>query len=246
MTKESVTYVTEMELVLMYEEWVDVLHKTDLFRNINKEELLVMLHCLSPRIRKYDKNEIVSIEGHDIDGIGVVLSGALTISKDNFDGSRVIINKLDSGDMFGEIAAFSERRLWPATVQAQGECHVMFMPPEKIVGSCQNACLSHKLLIMNMLKIVSNKAMNLNRKIEYLSIKSIREKICKFLMEQYKKQQSTTLHLNMNRNEMADFLNVTRPSLSREMSFMKDEGIIDYYRSSIKILDLDKLGECLS
>jgi CRP-like cAMP-binding protein len=97
-----------------------------------------------------------------------------------------------------------------------------------------------------MLKIVSNKAMNLNKKIEFLSIKSIREKLCKYLMEQYRKQKSNTLHLNMNRNEMSDFLNVTRPSLSREMSNMKDEGIIDYYRSSIKILDLDKIGNCAS
>lgn len=230
--------------MIMYEEWMDVLNKTDLFNNINKEELLGMLYCLSPKIKKYEKNEIISMEGHDIGGIGVVLSGSLTISKDSFDGSRVIISKLLPGDMFGEIAAFSERRLWPATVEAQSEAHVMFMPPEKIVGSCQNACLSHRLLIMNMLKIVSNKAMNLNKKIEYLSIKSVREKICKFLMEQYKKQKSTTLHLDMNRNEMSDFLNVTRPSLSREMSVMKDEGIIDYYRSSIKILDLDKLGSC--
>jgi CRP-like cAMP-binding protein len=230
----------------MYQQWVDVLYKTDLFTNINKEELLGMLYCLSPKIKKYEKNEIVSIEGHDINGIGVILSGVLTISKDNFDGSRIIINKMEPGNMFGEIAAFSERRLWPATVEAQTECHVMFMAPEKIVGSCQNACLSHRLLIMNMLKIVSNKAMNLNKKIEYLSIKSIREKICKYLMEQYRKQKSTTLHLNMNRNEMSDFLNVTRPSLSREMSFMKDEGMIDYYRSSIKILDLDKIGNCVS
>ena len=230
----------------MYKEWVDVLYKTDLFTNIEKEELLGMLYCLSPQIKKYEKNEIISMEGHDIGGIGVILSGVLTLSKDSFDGSRIIIAKLEAGDMFGEIAAFSERRLWPASVQAQGECHVMFMAPEKIVGSCQNACLSHRLLIMNMLKIVSNKAMKLNRKIEYLSIKSIREKICKFLMEQYKKQKSTTLHLNMKRNEMSDFLNVTRPSLSREMSFMKDEGLIDYYRSSIKILDLEKIGNCTS
>lgn len=230
----------------MYEEWVDILDETDLFKNIKKDELLGMLYCLRPNIKKFEKNEIVSMEGHDINGIGVILSGVLTISKDNYDGSRVIISKLKSGDMFGEIAAFSERRLWPATVQAQNECSVMFMAPEKIVGSCQNACLSHRMLIMNMLKIVSNKAMKLNKKIEYLSIKSIREKICKYLMEQYKKQKSTSLHLNMNRNEMSDFLNVTRPSLSREMAFMKDEGIIDYYRSSIKILDLDKIGNCLN
>ncbi|QQY78820.1 winged helix-turn-helix domain-containing protein [Keratinibaculum paraultunense] len=41
---------------------------------------------------------------------------------------------------------------------------------------------------------------------------------------------------------MADFLNVSRPSMCREMSRMKDEGVIDYHRSTIKIKDVEALG----
>ena len=47
--------------------------------------------------------------------------------------------------------------------------------------------------------------------------------------------------LAMNRNEMADFLNVARPSLSREMCRMRDEGIIDFHRSSVRIMDMEAL-----
>jgi CRP-like cAMP-binding protein len=122
----------------------------------------------------------------------------------------------------------------------------MFMPSERIVGLCPTGCSGHKTLLNNMLRIVSNKAISLNEKIEYLSVRSIREKISKYLIAQYKQQKSTTLFLNMNRNEMADFLNVTRPSLSREMSFMKEEGLIDYHRSSVKILNLEKISTYLS
>jgi DNA-binding transcriptional regulator LsrR (DeoR family) len=47
----------------------------------------------------------------------------------------------------------------------------------------------------------------------------------------------------MNRQELAEFLNVKRPSLSRELSNMQKEKIIEVYRSSVKILDMDKLCE---
>ncbi|NLO93742.1 MAG: winged helix-turn-helix domain-containing protein, partial [Clostridiaceae bacterium] len=53
-----------------------------------------------------------------------------------------------------------------------------------------------------------------------------------------------TVKLPMNRSQLADYLNVSRPSMSREMARMKDEGIIDYYLSAVKILDFDKLKKC--
>jgi len=60
-------------------------------------------------------------------------------------------------------------------------------------------------------------------------------------MEQHKKTGRTLFVLPMNRNDMADFLNVSRPSMCREMSRMKDEGIIDYHRSTIDIRDIEAL-----
>jgi CRP-like cAMP-binding protein len=89
--------------------------------------------------------------------------------------------------------------------------------------------------------IVSERAIALSRKVEYLSIKSIRGKISTYLLEQYKKAGKAIFMLPMNRNEMADFLNVSRPSLSREMCKMRDEGIIDFHRASILVKDVRAL-----
>ncbi|MBV1757923.1 MAG: Crp/Fnr family transcriptional regulator [Dethiosulfatibacter sp.] len=230
----------------MYEVWMDVLMKTELFKNIPENDLKSMVYCLSPMVKEYRKGELVAIEGHKIKGIGLLLKGNLTISKDVIDGTSLIMKKIESGDMFGEIAAFAEKEVWPATVTAHQDSHVMFIPSERIVGLCPTGCIGHKTLLNNMLRIVSNKAINLNEKIEYLSVRSIREKISKYLIAQYKQQKSTTLFLNMNRNEMADFLNVTRPSLSREMSYMKEEGLIDFHRSSVKILNLERISTYLN
>jgi CRP-like cAMP-binding protein len=92
-----------------------------------------------------------------------------------------------------------------------------------------------------MLRIVSDRALFLNKKLEYLSIKNMRGKICAFLLEQYNRCGTTTFLLPLKRNEMADYLNVARPSLSREMGRMKEEGLIDFHKASMKLKDLEAL-----
>jgi CRP-like cAMP-binding protein len=90
-----------------------------------------------------------------------------------------------------------------------------------------------------MLGIVSHQALILNRKLDYLSIKSLRGKICTFLMEEYHKNRQDTFIMSLKRSEFADFLNVSRPSLSREMCKMRDEGMIEFQRENIRITDLE-------
>ncbi len=175
--------------------------------------------------------------------LGVILSGEAAVTKETAAGNRVIMTVVGPGELFGEIAAFSENKYWPATVIAQNSCRVIFLQPEKIVGYCNNNCGRHRLLIMNMLKIISEKAFLLNRKVEYLVIKSLRGKICTYLLEQHKRTGMTTFMMPLNRSELAELLNVSRPSLSREMCRMRDEGIIDFHRSSVRIKNLDALKE---
>jgi len=225
----------------MYTRWKRQLTDCPLFTGVGVEELNTMLNCLNPVIREYKKDECLTVVGTDFDGVGVILEGEVLVTKESVAGDRMIMLVLDEGEMFGEMAAFSEEKKWPATVIAQREGRVMFLPPEKIVGNCHRQCPSHRLLITNMLRIVSQRALLLNKKVEYLSIKSMRGKISAFLLEQYKRFEMTTFLLPLKRNELADFLNVARPSLSREMSRMKEEGIIDFHRSSVKIRDLEAL-----
>lgn len=225
----------------MYEKWLGTINKCNLFQGIAAEGLQAMLECMKPRLGKYGKGENITLEGDKFEGIGVMLSGEAAVTKENAAGNRVIIAMIGPSDMFGEIAAFSGRKIWPATVVAQGKCEVIFLPPEKIVSDCEKLCMSHKVLVNNMLRIVSDKALMLNRKVEYLTIRSLRGKISRFLIDQQKMADSNTFIMSMNRNELADFLNVSRPSLSREMARMAEEGIIEFYRSSVRIKNMESL-----
>lgn len=212
-----------------------------LFDNIPENELGVLLDCFNPRIRKLGKNDIANAAGDPFEGIGVVLTGQAAVVKESAAGNRIILAMLKPGDLFGEMAAFSGSGQWPATVVAQTSCSIMYMPPDKILGQCERPCSSHRTLIMNMLGILSKKALALSRKLEYLTIKSMRGRIANFLLEQFKTIGKTTFLLPMNRNELADFLNVSRPSLSREMCRMRDEGLLDFHRASVQLKNIEAL-----
>lgn len=81
----------------------------------------------------------------------------------------------------------------------------------------------------------------LNRKVNYLMIKSLRSRICALLLEYHQKEGRDIFTLPMNRNGMADFLNVSRPSMSRELRRLQEEGVIEYHLATFRILDSSAL-----
>jgi CRP-like cAMP-binding protein len=221
-----------------------VLSKSPLFEGISGDQLELLLNCLKPKIETYKRNDLIAIAGNKFDSLGILLQGEATINKENALGNRVMIAMLEPGDMFGEVLIFSGETCWPSTIQAQKACKVLYLSSERIIGECKNVCPWHHMLIENMLKIISQKALILNKKVEYLTIGGVREKVSAFLLEQYKRFGKPAFTLPMNRNEMAEFLNVSRPSLSREMCRMRNKGIIDFHMSEVKIIDIERLKQC--
>jgi len=225
---------------------IEILLKVPLFRAIEKTELEYILMCLGPIIKKYDKGEFITIEGDPFEGLGIVIDGKVNVTKSNEAGEQIIMAQMKKTGVFGEMVAFSSHKVWPATVIAVTNCEIMTVRPEVIITNCQKMCIGHKQLMINMLEIVSDKALGLNRKVNYLSIKSMRGKIAKYLMEEYKKTEKIMFEIGYNRNELAEFLHVSRPSMSRELSRMKEEGIIDYHQSTFKVIDVQALSDFAS
>lgn len=228
----------------MYTKWTNLLLQTDLFKNIEREELIRMLTCLRPRIVSFKYKENIHIDMSESPEMGIILKGEVAVIKDNLAGDRIFMSKLKSGDIFGEITAFSNGEAL-ATIEPITDSTILFLPSCKIVGICPKVCIGHEMIIRNMLEIVSRKAVDLNKKVEMLSLKSIREKIGNYLLELYNEELNHSFTIPLKRHELAEFLNIPRPSLSRELKKMKEEGIIDFYMNSFRIVDFEELKKCI-
>ena len=104
----------------MYNEWIGKLRGNALFAHIDADELGRMLACLRPKTVRYKKNEIIAAGGSAYDGIGIVITGEVLITRENAAGDRLIMQKLASGRLFGETFAFAQVDTWPVTIVAAG------------------------------------------------------------------------------------------------------------------------------
>lgn len=225
----------------MNENYLKALSKCRLFNNIDESELKDLMSCLKPAFKCYSRNSIVVNNGDKLDSLGIILEGEASIFKESISGNRLLIKNLREGEMFGEVAVFAGKSEWPALVQAITPLAACFIPKERITAQCANACRWHHTMINNMLELVAQRALVLSKKLEYISIKTMRSKLCSYIYEQFRRSRTMTLMLPLNRMQLADFLNVSRPSMSRELARMREEGIIDYHMSTVKILDIERL-----
>jgi len=227
------------------EQYYPVLLKCSLLKNIKQNEYHSLLQCINYHTKKFQTNEYVFMAGDNINYVGIVLSGSLEISKENLAGSRHIIDFLVASNVFAEGIVCTSERISPVTVRAKEDSTILFIPFERLIKSCGNSCSFHIQLIQNMMMLLGEKNFILNRKIELLNLKGMREKLATYLLYEVQKQNSLTFQIIPNRNELAAYLNLSRTSMSRELARMKELGIIDYYLNTFKILSLDALKACL-
>jgi len=227
------------------DKYDSVLKNCALFRGIDEKDYGSLLSCLGTQVKSYEAEEYIFFAGDIISSVGIVLTGIVEVMKENLAGNKHILAFLEPSHLFAEGIVCTVKRISPVTVQVKEAAKILFIPYERIIKSCGNSCVFHISLIQNMMVVLGEKNVNLNRKLELLTLKGMREKIASYLINEAKERGSSMFLIVQNRSELADFLNVSRTSMCRELARMKDEGLIDFYGHSFKIIDEKRLAECL-
>ncbi|MDF2822169.1 MAG: hypothetical protein K0R15_2617 [Clostridiales bacterium] len=235
-----------MKVGVSMEQYIDIIMKCPLFNDINKEELLHLINCLNVRVKSYKSDEYVFLTGDEVNYIIIILSGSIEALKENLAGNRHIIALLEPSDLFGEGIVCTKKRISPISTRAKENSTLLFIPYEKVTISCGNACTFHNHLVRNMMLLLGEKNYILNKKMDLLMLKGMREKLASYLLNETHIHKALTFNITLNRTELAEYLNVSRTSMCRELGRMQDEGIIDYYQNSFKIISPSLLKECLA
>ena len=219
-----------------------LLKKNKLFYNFEDKEINKIFDCLNGHINKYSRGRVVAEIGASVTEIGIILTGAAVkfIQKPN--GELENCGELYAGDMFGEVEGYTGDRTYNSSVVVAEESTILYISVDTIVKQCSNTCACHQKLLENVLSCLAERIDNINNDAKYLKIKSMRGKISKLFYDRYLAQGTETIHLGFNRNEMAEYLNVSRPSMSREMIAMREDGIISFRKDEIVIHNVDELA----
>lgn len=222
-------------------KYLEIIGSSILFQGLDLEEVNKLLKLESYTITSFSPEEIIAFEGDDCKELGFILEGQINIEKMFSSGKTAYINSFSPGNIFGEAILFSKKHEYPATITAIKKSTIMFLTRQHI----QRIMATNDFVFNNFTNLLSDRILMLSKRVSFLSLDSIKKKLAFFLLDYSKLNNSNEFIVREDRQKMSEILNVTRPSLSRELSNFKDEGIIDYNKNTFTILSMDKLKEIL-
>ena len=207
---------------------------TSLFDNFDFEDFEKVMTCLSAKHVTFKKNDVIMIAERWPNHVGLLTSGMLKIVKEDENGNSPIITYIQAPTIFAEIWVWADMDYCPISAYASEDSEVIFLDSTKVGFICSTACKFHRKLMENMLRSIASKAVMLDKKVEILSKRTVREKITCFLNAH--RGNAVKFAIPYNREEMARHLAVDRSALSSELGKMRDEGLIKFNRNEFEML----------
>lgn len=209
-----------------------------LFKDIPKQELESYLAAIKARTASYKKDTFLFFEGDLPEALFVLKSGSVQIEKNGLDGKRTIMNRFEvPGTVFGEVYALLYPIPYDYSCRIISDAEILSIPTA-VFSDTETVSRVKTKVVHNLLHILAHKAYFLNQKLLIFSSFTLRKKIAVYLLQQSHGEAQVTLRLN--RESLAEYLAVPRPSLSRELMRMQKDELITIEKDSVTI-DRDKL-----
>ena len=179
----------------------------------------ILENLLDEDIKKlYEKSIVKTFERQDVvfhkeehpQYLYVLLEGQICVCDNTIDGTKNIMTIIsEPNDCFGEVYLFLDMP-FPFYAEAMKKSKVLLIPRSILSDFPQ---ISANLNVM-----LSKKAFTLSQKMKILMKDSLKEKIIEYINQQP--------GITLKRHEMASYLGVSRPALSKELYRMVDEGLL--------------------
>lgn len=206
-----------------------------IFGSLSEEELEALKMHTRIHEKNIKKNTIIFHFGDFVTETGIVLSGSVHIETTDFWGNTSLLSNVEAGGVFAETYSLCHEPMM-VDVAAASDCRILFMDMEFLHDPTLSEYSWHQKMLSNMLSISIRKNLTLSHRIFCTSPKTIRERLLTYLSSQAGKTGSSSFQIPFNRQQMADYLNLDRSALSKELGKMRDEGLITFHKNQFTLL----------
>ncbi len=206
----------------------------NIFDNIsfkNKQKLLYSLKAETLNFR--ENSSILSLIKND-NIIGIILNGYIEIIRNDYSGNKTIIEELFDGDIFGTM--ISSLKNHEFDIITKEETTIILIDYNQIINFKMNNKGYYNTFIKNLLQIIVNKTEEKNERIEILTKKTIRNKLLEYFNITSKKNGSRNIYIPFSYTTLANYLAIDRSAMSRELKYLKEEGLIETKGKRITLL----------
>ena len=221
--------------------------KSPLFKDITESEISEMTAAGFLRAKKFRKNSFIYHVTDVVHEIGIVASGQVTIEYIDLWGNKAIMSNITPGHVFAETYALTGEPLMVDAVASETSV-ILFLDMDKLMNSqLENGHFDNvqpktaqfkDTILNNLLHISIQKNLTLSNRIFCTSPKTIRERLLIYLSNESRKAGSQEFIIPFDRQQLADYLNVDRSALSKELGKMRDEGLIEFRKNVFHLLSI--------
>ncbi len=216
-----------------------LISKTVLFRGMEENEIKECLHSLQAADKKYKKGSIILHAGDLTDRMGLVLSGSVTIESNDLWGNCTILSHIGKGQFFAETYALLPDEVMLVDVRANENTELLFLNVSGIFGALPASSWKEQLT-RNLLMISAQKNLTLSGRSFHTSPKSARGRILSYLNTVSLQKHADAFDIPFDRQQLADYLNLERTNMSKELTRMKQDGIIECRKNHFQLLHSDE------
>jgi CRP/FNR family transcriptional regulator, dissimilatory nitrate respiration regulator len=208
---------------------MSAIFQSRLFQGFTLQEINQFFRKYSMTSITYKKGDLLAHKDDPVDSIGIIESGEAFVEDQGL--------KKSPGTTIGETLLFSSSSTYPSNIIATTTTQVLYLKKEELLS----AFATYTKLLQNYLYLMSQQAQLLGEHLQLLSQASLRDKILSYVKSKY--DGSDKIPIGMTKENLAKYLNVKRPSLSRELIYMRLENVISTDRNYFYILDKTKVFE---
>lgn len=207
---------------------------TNLFANLSEKEVKKLMQVLKSNTITYRKNiNILSNRTKD-DYIAIIDSGSIQLVFNDYNGNKTIIEELGTGEIFGSLTySLNSDEI---TCLTKEETQITYIEYNQITNDEIIKNDFYIIFVKNLIKLLSDQLNRCNQRIELLTMRTTRDKLLGYFNHQAQIKGSKTFIMNITFTELASYLSVDRSSMTREISYLKEEGFIKINNKKITLL----------
>ena len=214
------------------------LRNTVLFKDMGKDELKECLNGCVARVSEYSKGTVILFSGEPADVMGLVLKGSVTVESNDVWGNRTVLSIVGKGQLFAETYAVLKDQVMLVDAVANEDCTCLMLSIKEAMKDTASVLWKNKLM-MNLLLISAHKNLTLSERSFHTSPKSARGRILSYLNTEALKAGTDEFDIPFDRQQMADYLNLERTNMSKELGRMQREGILRFRKNHFKLIRSD-------
>lgn len=213
---------------------LDALRRIPLFAELEPADLAHV--AAVTRERRYDRGEIILVEGERAGAFQYVYSGLVKVFKTSPEGKEQVLRLIASGHTFNDVPAFDGGPN-PASAAA--------MEPSVIysVGSAQlqQLMLERPAIAAGAVRSLANALRHLVSLVEDLSFRHVTERVAKILLDQEEAAAEGQPPHRLTQQEMAAMAGTAREMVGRALKDLEAAGAIAMRQGRAVVLDRERL-----